>query len=176
MKKYCKYCQAEKELTEFSPHKKSKLGVSSKCKMCTSLEQRNRYKNNPEYYKKNSISYRKNNPEKYKAIDKKYKDLNPKRKLLDGCRYRAKKHNIPCNIDMSDIIIPTYCPILKIKLLFSKNIVQDNSPSVDRIIPELGYVKGNIQIISFKANRIKGHATINELELIIKYIKNGSTN
>ena len=77
---------------------------------------------------------------------------------------------------MSDIIIPTYCPILKIKLLFSKNIVQDNSPSVDRIIPELGYVKGNIQIISFKANRIKGHATINELELIIKYIKNGSTN
>lgn len=174
--KICNTCNEEKELNKFSPHKKSKLGVNSKCKKCSSLEQKERYKANPNLYKKRAKKYRKNNPERYKEIAKKYTNGNPKRKLLDGCRYRAKKANIDCNIEMTDILIPEFCPILNIKIEFSKGEVKDNSPSVDRVVPKLGYVKGNIQIISHKANRIKGHATIQELKQIIKYIENGNRN
>ncbi len=47
----------------------------------------------------------------------------------------------------------------------------DDSPSLDKIIPKLGYVKGNVWVVSNKANRIKSNATIEELELLVKNLK-----
>lgn len=47
------------------------------------------------------------------------------------------------------------CPVLGINLLFGKGRMGPNSPSIDRLIPELGYVRGNVAIISMRANRIK---------------------
>ena len=46
-----------------------------------------------------------------------------------------------------------------------------SSPSLDRIIPSLGYVKGNIRVISFRANTLKNNATLSELELILEDAK-----
>jgi len=45
------------------------------------------------------------------------------------------------------------------------------SPSLDRINPALGYVKGNVWVISFKANAIKQNATVQELELLVNNLK-----
>jgi hypothetical protein len=45
-----------------------------------------------------------------------------------------------------------------------------NSPSIDRIDPERGYVKGNIKIISFRANQIKSDASHQELKLVAAYV------
>lgn len=44
-------------------------------------------------------------------------------------------------------------------------------PSLDKIIPKLVYVKGNVWVVSNKANRIKSNATIEELELLVKNLK-----
>ena len=50
--------------------------------------------------------------------------------------------------------------------------MQDNSPTLDRIVPELGYVPGNVAVISWKANRLKGNNTDPELfEKVAKYIR-----
>ena len=46
--------------------------------------------------------------------------------------------------------------------------------ALDRFKPALGYVKGNIYIISFRANRIKGNATLEEIQKVIKYVEEGN--
>ncbi len=96
---------------------------------------------------------------------------NPARSYALAAKGRAKKQNVPFNITPEDIVFPTHCPILGINLLFSEGGRTDNTPSIDRIVPEKGYTKDNIRIISWRANRIKNDATLEELEKLVKYIK-----
>lgn len=91
--------------------------------------------------------------------------------ILNSARARAKKKNLPFNINIDDIIIPELCPVLGIKLERGVGKSGPNSPSIDRIIPNLGYVKGNIMIISHKANTIKNNSTIKEIEQVLLYMK-----
>lgn len=73
-------------------------------------------------------------------------------------RYRAKLKGIPFDIDASDIIIPDVCPILLTSFVMVAPL-HPYSPSVDRVIPELGYVKGNVRVISRLANTMKQNIT-----------------
>ena len=90
-------------------------------------------------------------------------------------RRRAKKYGIPFDIKISDVIVPEFCPVLGIKLKPSKDSLDDFSPTLDKIVPELGYVKGNVCVISNRANRIKSDGTIKEHEKIISYIQKHKT-
>ena len=78
----------------------------------------------------------------------------------EGAKARAKEENLPFNIDVDDCIAPKICPVLGIKLVSHPKEMgpQDDSPSIDKIIPEKGYVKGNVAIISQLANRVKNNA------------------
>ena len=90
--------------------------------------------------------------------------LKQRRELLKQAKYRAKKYGIEFDITVDDIHIPEYCPILKIKMFKNdKRYAHEYSPSLDRINPELGYTKGNIQVISHKANTMKSSANLNDL-------------
>ncbi|UOF81207.1 restriction endonuclease pacI-beta-alpha-metal hnh motif 1.97A [Caudoviricetes sp.] len=46
----------------------------------------------------------------------------------------------------------------------------DNSPSVDRLVPHLGYVPGNVRVISWRANILRRDATTRELKKLVKYL------
>lgn len=89
--------------------------------------------------------------------------------------YRAKKRaldrNISFDLTEEDILIPNICPVLGVALDKEVTNGKEFSPSLDRIRPDLGYVKGNVRVISNRANRLKSDASIEELERIIKYIK-----
>ena len=50
------------------------------------------------------------------------------------------------------------------------------SPSIDRIDSTKGYTKDNIQIISWRANRIKNDSTPEELMQIATYMRNLTKN
>lgn len=110
-----------------------------------------------EYAKKSNAKRRKEKPEKF---------------MVTAARKRAKDAGLPFDIEESDVVVPSFCPVLGIPIQVSTGKTQDSSPSIDRIIPSLGYVKGNVTVISWRANRIKGDATPEELEKVLDYAKN----
>jgi hypothetical protein len=93
-------------------------------------------------------------------------------------RKRSKLNNLEINIEPTDIPeIPDFCPVLgieikrNVKSKTNKQGPSDNSPSLDRIDTSKGYIKGNIRIISNRANRIKSDATFEEIEKIYNDLK-----
>jgi hypothetical protein len=88
-----------------------------------------------------------------------------------NARIRAKKLKLACDIELADILIPSKCPVLGIPLSKGSKGIQDGSPSLDRLFPEQGYVKGNIWVISHRANRIKSNSTPKEIKKIITALK-----
>ena len=110
------------------------------------------------------------NPEKTQMQRRRYYVTNPEKVLLSRARYRARKQGIPFEITLEDIPVPKRCPALGIKLAWGKKHVRPNSPSIDKIKPELGYVPGNVVVISHRANRIKNDATVTELRKIARWM------
>jgi len=97
----------------------------------------------------------------------------PMYKRLQLTRSRATANGIPFSISEADFAeLPTHCPALGIELQYDGNRGKgafDDSPSLDRIVPSLGYVPGNVVIISQRANRIKNDATVEELVKIAEF-------
>ena len=97
----------------------------------------------------------------------KYRVNNPEWYMHSKAKKRAKDNNTDFNIDIKDIVMPVNCPVFKqytLKKEYSeKSGPKPWSPSLDRIDNSKGYIKGNVQVISNKANTMKGNATPEEL-------------
>lgn len=93
------------------------------------------------------------------------------RYMLNSARERAKKSGVPFDITVDDIFIPDICPVLGIPLRVASGKAAAYSPSLDKIIPALGYVRGNICVISHRANKLKRDGTLAEIEAIAKYMR-----
>jgi len=89
-------------------------------------------------------------------------------KMWEGSKKRAKEDGTIFTLTLEDIPeIPERCPVLGILIVSNtKAGPLDSSPSLDRIIPELGYAKGNVRIISNRANRLRSDGTAEELRRI----------
>lgn len=84
-----------------------------------------------------------------------------------SAKRRAKERGIEFDITPSDLLdlYTPECPIFKTKLNWEHrgSGAAHDSPSLDRKVPSLGYIKGNVWIISYRANTIKNDATPEEL-------------
>src|SRR5258707_4659198 len=98
----------------------------------------------------------------------------PRVALFAAARRRAGEDDLPFNLQLEDIVVPVRCPVLGIDLIRGKGAVHDCSPTLDRIIPELGYVRGNIFVMSAKANRIKSNATAEEVLQVAIWLKHNT--
>ena len=95
----------------------------------------------------------------------------PAYRMWQSAKSRAKRLKIPFDIILEDMFVPAICPLLGIPLisgLGKKMKMSPNSPTLDRKIPSLGYTKGNIWVISNRANLIKNDASIDEIRLLLK--------
>ena len=98
---------------------------------------------------------------------------NPSKYLWSSAKWRSKQNAIDFNIEASDIIIPLRCPVLDIPLVFEDcGPRTDNSPTLDRINPNKGYVVGNVMVVSWRANRLKSDASIQELKSLYEFYRN----
>ena len=160
--KICTDCLLDLPIDRF--HKaRSKDGLRHNCKTCRSNRAR-----------ETNVPYMSLSQEKKRHIletNRTSRLNNAESHLLKNAKRRAKMKNLAFSIDRSDIVIPEYCPILGLKLEFSRNLAGCSSPSLDRIDSTKGYVKGNVQVISWRANRIKTDATLEELTLLLTYLK-----
>lgn len=149
----CSKCHKTKPIDQYYKNKTGPGGISYHCKTCQTAWGR-------AYYKK---TYDKRKEKVKKAVQVRREGPGWRNYLLNHAKKRALKNNIPFNITVEDIYIPKYCPVLGLELVINKDKAGPNSASIDRIVPELGYVKGNIQVISRRANVMKNDATKEEL-------------
>lgn len=93
----------------------------------------------------------------------------PQYLLYCGAKKRAKKSGVPFDLSVDDIPeIPLVCPVLGIEIKSGNGRMIDNSPTLDRIKPKLGYIKTNVRIISWRANNLKRDATTEELRSLLE--------
>lgn len=98
---------------------------------------------------------------------------NPVKRMLHQARSNAKRRGIPFLITEKDLVIPVLCPVLGLKLEFFAGFNAPQLPSIDRLRPELGYVPGNVRVISWRANRLKVDCVNpEELRAVAAYIEN----
>jgi hypothetical protein len=142
--KKCRGCNKVKKFSEFHKGSSAQLfSLSSDCKICRSMES----KDNWDFNINNNIEV----------------------VIYNRAKSRAKKRGLEFSIDISDIKIPKICPIFN-KPLEVRD--RDWAPSIDRINPKLGYIKGNVVIVSNRANVIKNNATPEEILTVGNFYKN----
>lgn len=133
-----------------------------------------------EHYKCNKERINEKRKERYK--NNKHYDINDDVKIrkwamsrLSTLKSRAKNKNLEFNLELQDILDARvkYCPYLGYELMYgSYNEERMLSASVDRIDTTKGYIKGNIEIISNRANIIKSNLTYDQWIVFAKRILN----
>lgn len=98
-----------------------------------------------------------------------YAKVSLEARILQRAKTRAVRKGLEFNLELSDIVIPKACPIFGTSFVYGDN---DYAASLDRVDSTKGYIKGNVQVISNKANRIKNNVTTKELEKLLNYMKN----
>lgn len=115
-------------------------------------------------------AYRENNREVTRQKMRDYYQKNADFAVWTNLKTKAKKLGIPFDIEPEDIRAPEFCPVLGIKLGRGREHQQlGTSPSVDRLEPSKGYVKGNVIVVSYRVNRIKNDATVGELVAVARF-------
>lgn len=69
-------------------------------------------------------------------------------------------------------IAPIRCPVFGMRLESGQGKLHNASPTIDKIIPSMGYVPGNVQILSHLANRMKNDATKKQLKQFACWVLN----
>lgn len=195
--KTCPRCHEDKTLDGFSPDKRTKDGRTTICKKCAATWRRNRWLEGPKPTIVTPAELKCSSCGSIKSSDDFYKDSrystgrqqickkcqgsamrdlyrkNPFRYLIRSAKARAKAFGVPFDLKEGDLVIPDCCPVLGIRLTPVREglVNRPSSPSLDRIIPELGYVRGNVTVISWRANSIKRDATVDEIEKLLHWMR-----
>lgn len=93
-------------------------------------------------------------------------------RLWVGAHSRAAKKGLPFDLEVADIEVPEKCPVFGVPMerATGSRGAGDSSPTLDKIIPELGYVKGNVAVISWKANRLKSNGTLDDFRALTRWL------
>lgn len=181
----CAYCNKEFEIKQYLIKKHNfcckdhyykyakQQFIESHTRLCDYCGKPYVYKGGKTHYNRSANHYcsLKCLTESNRQYEELHNKSNKRYKILCSIKKRAKQKGIEFNLTLDDIPqIPDICPVLGIPIISNDGVPAptDNSPSVDRIDSTKGYVKGNIRIISNRANRIKADSTVDELRKVLE--------
>lgn len=160
--KQCSSCKTNKSLLEFAQDRSKSSGLRSQCRICTRACQ-NRYVARNKI--KRSVYHK-----KYRALNKdtldnkeRYRRLTKRAQgLIAHARIRAKRLGIPYALDdqvesIQAIIDIGVCEMTALRFDLTPGQRRHLSPSLDRKIPALGYVPGNVRVICYGMNAALGN-------------------
>jgi len=154
--KLCSVCECYKPISHFY-YRKSTKKYRTECCECKSIRHKKYYQ---EQYK-----------EIAKTKSQQFRERDQRMALLLSARHSARIKKLDFNLTLDDIQIPEFCPLLEIKLTNTQGKGRvDSNASVDRIDPTKGYIKGNVQILSLRANFMKRDASQQELVIFCKNV------
>lgn len=150
-------------------------GRSYLCASCHNARSRARYAADPEKFRASSAAWRQANPERYRENSRNKKHKNPARYLYSLAKSRAARKKIPFDLRLEDITIPSLCPVLGIPLRVGSpgkcGFPLPDSPTLDRLVPQKGYVRGNVVVMSWRANSLKKDGTLDEITRLAQWMK-----
>ncbi len=91
----------------------------------------------------------------------------PEQVMLNSARQRAREYGCEFDLTVEDIVIPEECPILRVPMVHGTL----TGPSLDRVHPDRGYVRGNVAVMSRTANRMKQNATPEVLRRLADFVE-----
>ena len=119
-----------------------------------------------------------NSGEKARIAKQRWKEKSPKRAwavyAVGGAKDRARRLGLPFDLDKDYVaaIIPDACPVFGTPFLFiGGKRTRPDSPTIDRVQPSKGYVKGNVAVISMRANAIKSNASADEIQRVADWLR-----
>lgn len=94
-----------------------------------------------------------------------------RKRIVSDARARAKAKGVAFSLSYTDLDWPDQCPALGIVLNYKYVGGQgSDSPSLDRVNSSVGYLPGNVRVISWRANKIKSDATVAELHRLSQWL------
>jgi hypothetical protein len=151
----CNIAQPEYQFYKSNLHYRS--GHSYTCKTCAK-----------KYYHANK--------DKIKQEQRVKKQNDPLKYMLYNAKQRAKQKGLEFNLEVTDLVKNTHCPIFGIELVYGGTGKTEkgygafeNAASLDRIDPTKGYIKGNVVIVCWEANRAKAYLSIDKIMKLAKF-------
>lgn len=154
--KYYNRCGVYKRYDDFFKSRAERDGFTRVCKCCSKEKRREYHARHRDRMNARIKEYRRTTNGKLVTV-------------LNHVRTKCKKFDIPFALDIIDLVFPTHCPVLGLELNF--DCTSPNCATIDRIRPELGYVRGNVVIVSMWANRIKSDASTAEIFKVAEFYK-----
>jgi hypothetical protein len=108
------------------------------------------------------------------AIGLRAKRKDPLRYLLNHAKKRAEPKGVPFALTPEDVTMPEVCPVFGTAWEWGVGVKgwrNMRAPSLDRIDPALGYVPGNVVVISMRANHLKSNGSLGELRAVVEWME-----
>lgn len=140
--KTCTTCLHLKPPDDFPPDRRARDGKQSKCRGCINSWMKTHYRNKPAEH------------------------------MLRRAKARAVSMGIEFSLTLADILpLPAVCPIFGEPLRLTTGPQDPWAHSLDRVDNTRGYVKGNVAVMSYRANRLKNDGTARDHEVIAVWMR-----
>jgi len=148
--KRCTKCHIEKPFDEFEPRPERKSGYYPSCYDCKAIQR----------------------TEKYNRMKSESPIEHWIKRNFDNVKHRAKTIGLDFDLDKDYLrqLLHTQknaCEYCKVNFEMQATWkTRSTAPSIDRLVPRIGYVRLNVVVACYRCNTIKNNATFKELKML----------